>query len=162
MGSDPRMAQQTIRRSAAGTARGFAHNVGLRNPHFDDSERLIKAIDAAGPSLQRAAIGQPWDSPLFRRHAEGGGFERAEWAMQGRIHAAAFRSASAGRQIGRCCTRKRMGTLTPMILTVYNDMGISMRKPDYGTAGDLAKSAQETFKIVVQDRVRHAPTLGPA
>ena len=69
-----------VQRVPRGIARGFAHNVGLRTPHFDDSDRLIKAIDAAGPSLQRAAIGQPWDTPLFRRHAEGG-FERAEWPI---------------------------------------------------------------------------------
>ena len=69
-----------VQRVPRGIARGFAHNVGLRTPHFDDSERLIKAIDAAGPSLQRAAIGQPWDSPLFRRHAEGD-FERADWPV---------------------------------------------------------------------------------
>ena len=69
-----------VQRVPRGIARGFAHNVGLRTPHFDDSNRLIKAIDAAGPSLQRAAIGQPWDTPLFRRHAEGG-FEGAEWPI---------------------------------------------------------------------------------
>ena len=69
-----------VQRVPRGIARGFAHNVGLRTPHFDDSERLIKAIDAAGPSLQRAAIGQPWDSPMFRRHAEGD-FKRADWPV---------------------------------------------------------------------------------
>ena len=60
-----------VQRVPRGIARGFAHNVGLRSPHFDDSNRLIAAIDAAEPALQRAAVGAPWDSPLFRYHAKG-------------------------------------------------------------------------------------------
>ena len=54
-----------------GIAPGFQHNVGLIKPHVDDADRLIARIDQADPDLQRAAIGKPWDTDLFRRHAAG-------------------------------------------------------------------------------------------
>ena len=54
-----------------GIAPGFQHNVGRINPAKDDADRLIARIDDADPDLQRAAVGQPWQTDLFRRHAAG-------------------------------------------------------------------------------------------
>ena len=54
-----------------GIAPGFQHNVGRINPANDDADRLIARIDDTDPDLQRAAVGQPWQTDLFRRHAAG-------------------------------------------------------------------------------------------
>ena len=55
----------------AGIDPGFAHNVGTIDLGRDAADRLIGKIDAALPGLARAAVGQPWATPLFRRHLSG-------------------------------------------------------------------------------------------
>ena len=50
---------------------GFAHNVGLINPGRDAADRLIAKIDAAPDDLARAAVGTPWQTPLFARYLTG-------------------------------------------------------------------------------------------
>ena len=55
----------------AGIDPGFAHNVGTVDLERDAADRLIGKIDAAPDALARAAVGQPWATPLFRRHLSG-------------------------------------------------------------------------------------------
>ena len=50
---------------------GFGHNAGIANVGRDAADRLIQKIDAAPPALARAALGTPWNTPLFRRHMSG-------------------------------------------------------------------------------------------
>ncbi len=55
----------------AGIDPGFAHNVGTIDLGKDAADRLIGKIDAAPDALARTAVGQPWATPLFRRHLSG-------------------------------------------------------------------------------------------
>ena len=55
----------------AGIDPGFVHNVGTVDLGKDAADRLIGKIDAAPDALARTAIGQPWATPLFRRHLSG-------------------------------------------------------------------------------------------
>lgn len=73
---------------------GWAHNVGLVDVEADDADRLIMAIDAApSTALRRAAVGvpplgeapaqppagDPFGTPMFRRHLRDGG--PADWPV---------------------------------------------------------------------------------
>ncbi len=60
-----------IHQVPAGIDPGFQHNAGRARPGRDSANRLIEKIDDAPPDLARAAIGQPWNGALFRRHLEG-------------------------------------------------------------------------------------------
>ena len=50
---------------------GWSYNPGRRDLGAEAADRMISKIDAAPPSLARAAIGRPWSNPLFRRHLDG-------------------------------------------------------------------------------------------
>ena len=66
-------------RVPAGIDPGFAHNVGRINPGREAADRLIAKIDAAPEELARAAIGTPWQTPLFARHLSGAA--DADWPV---------------------------------------------------------------------------------
>ncbi len=68
-----------IHRVPIGIDPGFQHNVGLARPGRDSAARLIRKIDAAPDELARAAIGQPWNGALFRRHLTGA--SDADWPL---------------------------------------------------------------------------------
>ncbi len=73
----------------AGIDPGFQHNAGRARPGRDSANRLIEKIDDAPPDLARAAIGQPWNGALFRRHLEGR--SDADWpaaVLEGPVRAA--------------------------------------------------------------------------
>ena len=58
-------------RVPVGVDPGFQHNVGLVNLGQTDADRLIAHIDRAPAAMARAAIGSPWETPMFRRHLSG-------------------------------------------------------------------------------------------
>ena len=89
---------------------GFGHNVGLAGREGETADRLIARIDAADNALARAAIGSPWNTPLFRRHLDGA--PGGDWpvavvpqailaAIGGRSRAARLSSATALKQADR-------------------------------------------------------------
>ena len=60
-----------LRHVPLGIDPGFDHNVGRVRLEKDAANRLITKLDAAPPDLARAAIGRPWQTPLFARHLAG-------------------------------------------------------------------------------------------
>ena len=69
---------------------GFSHNAGIANVGRDAADRLIRKIDAAPPALARAAVGIPWNTPLFRRHLSGA--SNGDWPVAS-VEDAALKSA---------------------------------------------------------------------
>lgn len=59
---------------------GWSYNPGRRDLGAESADRMIAKIDAAPPELARAAIGRPWNNPLFRRHLERKG-DAGDWPI---------------------------------------------------------------------------------
>lgn len=62
---------------------GWSYNPGRRDLGAEAADRMIAKIDAAPPDLAAAAVGQPWNNPLFRRHLEGYAYPdaRGDWPV---------------------------------------------------------------------------------
>ena len=69
--ANKRTEEREIRHVPLGIDLGFDHNVGRVSLEKDAANRLIAKLDAAPPDLARAAIGRPWQTPLFARHLTG-------------------------------------------------------------------------------------------
>ena len=62
---------------------GWSYNPGRRDLGAEAADRMIAKIDAAPPDLAAAAVGQPWNNPLFRRHVKDYAYPdaRGDWPV---------------------------------------------------------------------------------
>ncbi len=70
---------RTIIQVPRGIDPGFGHNVGRIDLDKAASNRLVRRIDQAPGDLARAAIGTPWNTPLFKQHLTGA--RNADWPV---------------------------------------------------------------------------------